>query len=115
MNNVEKMIELIECYAYAVSDVCSVNDQGTPHEITHELRPLLDAKDKYMKSIRTNLEAMEADRVRLLEALKASRETLQRANDSPREIITDTIWHTSYETLFDFMDAVIAKSTGETS
>ena len=77
MNNVEKMIELIECYAYAVSDVCSVNDQGTPHEITHELRPLLDAKDKYMKSIRTNLEAMEADRVRLLEALKECEFTLR--------------------------------------
>ena len=48
----------------------------------------------------------------LLEAFKDARETLQRANDqqgcSP---ICDTIWHTPYETLFDFMDAAIAQAT----
>lgn len=47
----------------------------------------------------------------LVEAFKAARETLQRANDqqgySP---ICDTIWHTPYETLFDFMDAALSRA-----
>lgn len=45
----------------------------------------------------------------LLAALKASRATLERANTiGPECAITDTIWHTKYETLFDFMDETIA-------
>lgn len=49
---------------------------------------------------------------KLLDALKASRETLQRANDEYPSAIKDTIWHTDHETLFDFMDAAIAEATG---
>lgn len=45
----------------------------------------------------------------LLEAFRASRETLQRVNDQQHpEVIIDTIWHTPHETLFDFMDAALA-------
>ena len=44
----------------------------------------------------------------LVGVLKASRETLERANEFGGPI-ADTIWHTGHETLFDFMDAAITK------
>lgn len=44
----------------------------------------------------------------LLEVLKNSRATLERANEK-YGAIRDTIWHTQHETLFDFMDAAITK------
>lgn len=53
---------------------------------------------------------MKTQRDDLLAAMKAARLSLQRANDGYDEIITDTIWHTNHETLFDFMDAAIANA-----
>ena len=54
---------------------------------------------------------LEANR-ELLEALKESRQTLERENAWPGGWpIVDTIWHTDHETLFDFMGAVINKHT----
>jgi len=45
----------------------------------------------------------------LLAALKESRATLERAHDN-HSVISDTIWHTPTETLFDFMDEAIIKA-----
>lgn len=53
---------------------------------------------------------LEQQRDELLSALKDARATLDRANDDS-EVIIDTIWHTPYETLFDFMDAAIEKAS----
>ena len=50
----------------------------------------------------------------LLEAFIEARHALQMSNDTPGSPITDTIWMMHRpETLFDFMDAAIAKATGE--
>lgn len=43
----------------------------------------------------------------LLEALRATKATLQRENERDGGAITDTIWHSGYETLFDFIDSAI--------
>jgi hypothetical protein len=58
------------------------------------------------------LSILEQQRDELLAALKASRETLERVNGitGSNKVIIDTIWHTPYETLFDFMDEAIAKA-----
>lgn len=48
---------------------------------------------------------------KLLDALKHSRMTLELANLN--ELITDTIWASKSETLFDFMDSAIAEAEGK--
>lgn len=42
----------------------------------------------------------------LYEALKETRKRLQDANEVG--IITDTLWYSEYETLFDYVDAALA-------
>lgn len=54
---------------------------------------------------------LETQRDDLLAALKAARQSLEVANDEPGGPIRDTIWHGPAETLFDFIDAAIAKAT----
>ena len=55
--------------------------------------------------------AVEQQRTDLLAALKEAREVLQMANDTPNGPICDTIWMMHRpETMFDFMDAAIAKA-----
>ena len=54
---------------------------------------------------------LTARRDELLDALKAARQSLEVANDEPGGPIRDTIWHGPAETLFDFIDAAIAKAT----
>lgn len=44
----------------------------------------------------------------LLFALKRSRATLEHENNKQTGAIRDTIWYSSCETLFDFMDSAIA-------
>lgn len=56
--------------------------------------------------------ALQMQRDELLAALKAARKSLQVANDTTDGPIRDTIWHGPAETLFDFMDAAIAKVEG---
>lgn len=55
------------------------------------------------------LQALNAE---LLADMKAARQSLQVANDTPNGPINDTIWHGPAETLFDFMDHAIAKAEG---
>lgn len=59
--------------------------------------------------------ALQIQRDELLEALKLARKSLQVANDTTDGPIRDTIWHGPAETLFDFMDAAIAKVEGGAS
>ena len=56
---------------------------------------------------------LKRQRDELLAAMIEAREALQFANDTPHGGISDTIWmmHRS-ETLFDFLDAAIAKAGG---
>jgi hypothetical protein len=70
MNNVEKGIQLAKKYADLFADVYYLQDQGTSYQMAHEFRPLVKSKDEALTELSTHLEAMEADRVRLLEALK---------------------------------------------
>ena len=59
----------------------------------------------------TSLQDINAE---LVDALIQSRHALQLANDMPNGPVQDTIWMPhSPETLFDFMDAAIAKARGE--
>lgn len=55
-----------------------------------------------------------AERDDLLAALKETKATLERENcgegASETPSICDTIWHSKYETLFDFIDAAIEKA-----
>ena len=52
---------------------------------------------------------LDAEIVRLREALRKSREALQFANDSPGGGISDTIWMMhDPENLFDFMDEALS-------
>lgn len=65
-----------------------------------------------LSSMNQRRRQLENQRDQLLEALKEAREALQFANDSPGGAISDTIWMMHRpETLFDFMDAAIAKAT----
>lgn len=48
-----------------------------------------------------------AQRDEILADFKAARATLERVNDENGGPICDTIWHTYFETLFDFMDCAI--------
>jgi hypothetical protein len=69
MNNVDKAMELAEKFAEISSEVYYMEDQGTSSEMAHEYPPLLAAQDAAFQALRTHLEAMEADRLRLLDAL----------------------------------------------
>lgn len=58
-------------------------------------------------------DSLVAQRDELLAALIESRHALQYANDNPNGGISDTIWMMHRpETVFDFMDAAIAKAKG---
>ena len=59
--------------------------------------------------LRARCEKAEKDAAYRLDTLKEVRETLEVANVSPNGPINDTIWYSNCETLFDFMDAAIAK------
>jgi hypothetical protein len=62
------------------------------------------------------LDHMEKQNVMLLDALINARHALQLANDTPNGPICDTIWMMhSQETLFDFMDATIARAKDATA
>jgi len=52
----------------------------------------------------------EKDAAYRLDTLKEVREALGVANVTPNGPINDTIWYSNCETLFDFMDAAIAKA-----
>ena len=76
----------------------------------------------YLGSIEARLPSLEneanahliAAAPELLAALIEARHALQLANDTPNGPIVDTIWMMHRpETLFDFMDAMIAKARGE--
>jgi len=59
--------------------------------------------------LRARCEKAEKDAAYRLDTLKEVRETLEVANVTPDGPINDTIWYSNCETLFDFMDAAIAK------
>lgn len=80
-------------------------------------------ENKWLASIQFNGELMEAKQManlnvmaaapELLETLIQARQVLQFANETPNGPIRDTIWMMhGPETLFDFLDAAIAKATG---
>jgi len=74
-----------------------------------EIRATMNANPK--KSTSDEVMRIVVQREELLDALKESRTTLERANEiGVNTVICDTIWHTPYETLFDFMDEAIAKA-----
>lgn len=50
----------------------------------------------------------------LLEALKETLQTLDDENAKPGGAIADTIWYSEHETLFDFIEAAIAKAKEQT-
>jgi len=60
----------------------------------------------------TELRRLHALNAELLADMKAARQSMQVANDTPNGPISDTIWHGPSETLFDFMDYAIAKAEG---
>jgi len=64
----------------------------------------------YGKEVHERQASIKQQRDELLAALKAARATLARENENNPSPICDTIWHTSTETLFNFMDAAIAKA-----
>jgi hypothetical protein len=55
--------------------------------------------------------AVLAERDALFISLRDVRNTLHRENAAPNGPIRDTIWHTKYETLFDFLDAAMKRKT----
>jgi hypothetical protein len=55
------------------------------------------------------LRAASAECDQLLSVLKDARACLEVANSTPGGPITDTIWLSGYETLFDFIDAALEK------
>jgi len=48
------------------------------------------------------------ERDRLREAMKDTRKRLQEANESG--VITDTLWYSQYETLFDYIDSALEEA-----
>ncbi len=58
------------------------------------------------------LRRLHALNAELLADMKAARQSMQVANDTPNGPISDTIWHGPSETLFDFMDYAITKAEG---
>ena len=58
------------------------------------------------------LRRLHALNAELLADMKAARQSMQVANDTPNGPISDTIWHGPAGTLFDFMDYAIAKAEG---
>lgn len=106
MNNVDRIMELADNYA-----VCAVGDFA-----------LAKSSDGFKKSrafLRTHLEAMEADRVRLLEALKWMVENDDtNEGDEPVEHLGGSTWNESNKYWIDGLNkarAAILQSTGETS
>ena len=64
------------------------------------------------RSASAELRRLHALNAELLADMKAARQSMQVANDTPNGPISDTIWHGPAETLFDFMDYAIAKAEG---
>jgi len=60
------------------------------------------------------LAAKEAEVARLREALEEVQRVLAQANGTPDGPIVDTIWRGPAETLFDYIDATINPTQGET-
>lgn len=89
---------------------------GEIERLQHNLQVTEQTKDSYAELAAQRLEEIERlrkERDELLAALVNSRDALQLANeemvDGP---IVDTIWYGPAETLFDYMDAAIAKAKG---
>ena len=72
-------------------------------------KPFSDAVIDEIINLRTRCEKAEKDAAYRLDTLKEVRETLEVANVTPNGPINDTIWYSDCETLFDFMDAAIAR------
>lgn len=99
--SIEKIMEQTQVYASAWSLVGGRFDAGDGLERAEEEKAVLARE----------VTAVVRERDALLAAIKAAREALQFANESPGGPIRDTIrmMHTP-ETLFDFMDAAIAQA-----
>lgn len=67
---------------------------------------------QFNKEAAAELRRLHALNAELLADMKAARQSMQVANDTPNGPISDTIWHGPSETLFDFMDYAIAKAEG---
>ena len=88
---------------------CQMDEKGrTSQRPLAEVTSDQDHDDHYVENCRLIAAAPE-----LLATLIEARSALQFANDSPNGGINDTIWMMDRpETLFDFLDAAIAKATG---
>lgn len=95
---------------YVYGEMCVADFQ-------QQLDAMRHARDLY-KSEADSIEAMRREAIAKKDAaldadianLQAIKKTLKRENEKPNGAITDTIWHTPYETLFDFVDAAITQA-----
>ena len=86
---------------------------GVPRERAKYISNGIDVLSTRLRSViadlRARCEDAEKDAAYRLDTLKEVRETLEVANVTPDGPINDTIWYSNCETLFDFMDAAVAK------
>jgi len=76
------------------------------------IQSVLEDAQQTIACLQAKLDQSEA-RVRELKATIVDiRESLELANNMPNGPISDTIWHTEYETLFDYIDAALNKEPG---
>jgi len=129
MNNVEKAMELAGDVAQVFADICFLEDQGTPYAMGHEIQLLMAAKEESIQALRTHLEAMESDRVRMLEALKQVLSTHSAERKAEMSLLTATENYSDHAPETDAYiesataasraeheaNSAIAQSTGETS
>ena len=78
-------------------------------ELEAELLALLDLADDRLAQITADRKAY----LDLRDALRASLTTLKISNEQLNGPIRDTIWHSPYETLFDFMEAALEQGEKE--
>ena len=69
-----------------------------------------EAGIKTVQSVEAERDSLRAVNAELLEALEKSLAALEKANKEEFGPISDTIWFSEYETLFDFMGAAIASA-----
>ena len=93
-----------DAFIKQIADTCTEAER-----IAIERAGRIDALESKCRKLRARLEKAERDAEYRLDTLKEVRETLEVANVTPNGPINDTIWYSNCETLFDFMDAAIAK------
>ena len=105
--------DILDCNDHSIINGSTglIDDYETARRIVACVNACAGVDTELLEEYQAPFSELRKQRDELLAALIESRHALQFANDNPNGGISDTIWMMhGPETLFDFMDAAIAKA-----